>query len=425
MALDLISRRTLLQGLTAATAASAVPSPLLASDRPLKIGYVSPQTGPLAVFAETDNHVIETIRRAVAGGLKAGGKTLPVEILVRDSQSSASRAAEVAASLIEKDEVHLMLVTATPDTTNPVGDQCELAEVPCASTAAPWEAWYFGRGGTPNKGFEYTFHYFFGLDEAIAVYADIWSKLETNKKVGGLFPNDSDGAAWADAKHGLTFHLPKRGFELINPGSFTNNTDNFSSHISAFKQQGVEIVTGVLNPPDWNTFWKQARQQGFKPKIATVAKALVFPASVATLGDGADGLTTEVVWSPFHPFTSSITGETSAALAAGWTTATGKPWTPALGWTHSIFEVGLDVLKRSADPYDRAANREALAATSLATVLGTVDFKKGPFGKNVAVTPTVGGQWRLGGPFGQELVIVANGTLPSVPVGADLRPLPA
>lgn len=65
-----------------------------------KIGYVSPQTGPLAVFAEPDAFVLGQLRQHFAGGLKAGGKIYGVEILVKDSQSNASRAAEVTNDLI-------------------------------------------------------------------------------------------------------------------------------------------------------------------------------------------------------------------------------------------------------------------------------------------------------------------------------------
>ena len=121
------TRRMILKGGLATAAAASFPLPLYAKDRPLKIGYVSPQTGPLAVFGETDNFILDGVRKALANGVHAGGKTREVEIIVKDSQSSFSRAASVAADLIERDEVNLMLVTATPDTTNPVSDQCELA----------------------------------------------------------------------------------------------------------------------------------------------------------------------------------------------------------------------------------------------------------------------------------------------------------
>ena len=33
-------------------------------------------------------------------------------------------------------------------------------------------------------------------------------------------------------------------------------------------------------PPDFATFWSQAAQQGFKPKIVTIGKALLFPSVI-------------------------------------------------------------------------------------------------------------------------------------------------
>ena len=416
------SRRTFVAG-SAATAAM-VSMPAIAKSKVVKVGYVSPQTGPLAVFGETDNYVIKTVRAALKRQLKSGGKDYEVEFIVKDSQSNPNRASEVASQLITRDRVQLMMVASTPDTTNPVGDQCELNEVPCVSTAAPWQAWYFGRGATPKEGFDWTYHFFFGLEDGIAVYQDIWKQLSTNKVVAALFPNDSDGKAWGDLKRGIPAVIPKAGFRLIDPGRYQNLSSDFTPQINEFKRASADIVTGVMLPPDWTTFWKQARQQGFRPKIATVAKALVFPRAVETLGDAADGLSTEVVWSPNHPFKSSLLGTSSAEYAVAYEKGTGRQWTPPLGWIHALFEVAIDSLRRSGDPFDKKAVINAISNTDLGTILGPVSFKKGPV-KNVARTPLVGGQWRLGGGRHKyRLEITANETAPIIPRTSDLVPIP-
>src|SRR5216683_5915877 len=106
--------------------------------RTLKIGYVSPQTGPLAGFGETDTFVVGGVRKALGKGLAVRGQSFPVEVLVRDSQSDPNRAAEVASRLILSDKVDLMLVSSTPETTNPVSDQCEANGTPCVSSVCPW-----------------------------------------------------------------------------------------------------------------------------------------------------------------------------------------------------------------------------------------------------------------------------------------------
>ena len=49
--------------------------------------------------------VIDQIRKTIKGGIKSGGATRPIEILVRDCQSNPNRAAEVTVQLIKSDQV--------------------------------------------------------------------------------------------------------------------------------------------------------------------------------------------------------------------------------------------------------------------------------------------------------------------------------
>jgi branched-chain amino acid transport system substrate-binding protein len=422
-----LSRRRVLQTGTAAVAAGSLASslgfPALAADRPFKVGYVTPQTGPLAPFGEADSFVISTAGSQLANGVKIGGKNIPVEIVIKDSQSNPNRAAEVAADLILKDKVDLMLVASTPETTNPVSDQCELNEVPCVSTVAPWQPWFFARGGDPAKGFNYTYHYFWGLEDVIAVFTNMWSQVETDKVVGGLFPNDGDGNAWGDKEHGFPGPLDKLGYKLVDPGRYQNLNDNFTAQINAFKAAKADIVTGVVIPPDIKTFWTQAIQQGFKPKVLSVGKALLFPVVVESLGDNGTNISTEVWWTPSHPFKSSLTGQSTKELAAAFESATKKQWTQPIGFAHSLIEVAADVLKRSAGPGDRKSVLEAVTKTKLDTIVGPIAWGgPGPF-KNVSKTPLVGGQWRKGAKFKYDLVVVDNKTAPSIPVGGKMEPI--
>src|SRR5262245_28746190 len=94
---------------------------------PIKIGYVSPQTGALAPFSEADTFVVDQIKEHFKStkGITIAGKQRDVEIIVRDSQSDSKRAADVASDLILKDDVDLIVVGATPDNINPVADQGE------------------------------------------------------------------------------------------------------------------------------------------------------------------------------------------------------------------------------------------------------------------------------------------------------------
>jgi branched-chain amino acid transport system substrate-binding protein len=416
-----ISRRRFLQGTAAIVAAPAILkySNAYADNPVIKIGHVSPRTGPLAGFAEADDFVLAAIAKAFAGGIENNGKTYTVEIISKDSQSNPNRAAEVAADLILRDEVDIIVAASTPDTVNPVSDQAEANEVPCITTDCPWQPYFFGRQGVPGTGFESTYHFFWGLEDVIGSFLDMWDSSGVTKKVGGLFPNDADGNAWGDKENGLPKPLAAAGYDLTVPGQYQPLTDDFSSQISAFKAAGCEIVTGNMIPPDFGTFWAQSAQQGFQPKIVTIGKALLFPSVIESLGDRGDGLSSEVWWSPNHPFSSSLTGASAKQLADSYTAATKRPWTQPIGFKHALFEVVADVIKRAEDLSDPSAIVKSIASTKLDTIVGTVDWSKGPI-NNVTKTPLVAGQWqRENGQY--DLKIVANSSAPNIPLTGELK----
>ncbi len=83
----------------AATSASAAPSGNPSSGT-IKIGYVSPITGPAAGFGEPDGYVLGLARKAFAKGLTIDGKLWDVQIIDKDGQSDPARAAQVAQDLI-------------------------------------------------------------------------------------------------------------------------------------------------------------------------------------------------------------------------------------------------------------------------------------------------------------------------------------
>ncbi|WP_422371568.1 ABC transporter substrate-binding protein [Hoeflea sp.] len=425
----MISRRRILKTAAAGglvIAAGGLAMPAIAQNRKIRIGYVSPQTGPLAGFAEADAFTIDMFNRYVSE------QGMDVEVIVKDSQSNPNRAADVAQELIIDDEINLMLVASTPETTNPVSTVCESEGVPTISTKAPWQPWFIGQQGNPGdpqswKPFDFTYHYFWGLEDVIAVFTNMWNQLDTNKTVGGLFPNDADGNAWGDPNVGVAPGFKAAGYETVDPGRFQNLTDDFTAQINAFKQANVDIVTGVVIPPDFTTFRNQAIQQGFSPKAITVAKAILFPQSVETLGESGHNLSSEVWWSANHPFTSSLTGQSCGELAAAFTEATGRPWTQPIGFVHSLFEMAADVIKRAEDPTDPEGVAETIASSDVNTIVGRVAWNgEGvpPFAaKNVCKTPLVGGQWRRKDDGTFELVVVDNKTAPNIPTQGVMEPL--
>jgi branched-chain amino acid transport system substrate-binding protein len=402
--------------------------------REIKIGFVTPLTGALSLFGVPDKYCVDRAVEAIGDGVIAGdGLKHPVQILTRDSQSDGGRAAQVAGDLIQNDGVDIMTAASTPDTVNPVADQAEALGTPCITNDCPWQPYVAGRAaGDFSATFKWTYHTFWGLEDVQACFLDMWSQVETNKVVAAMYPNDADGIPW---QAGWAPVWEPNGFTTIDPGLYQNFTEDFTSQISQFKGAGAEIGMGVFLPPDFTNFWKQAAQQGWTPKVGSYAKALLFPGALEALGPVGNGLTTEVWWTPAHPFTSALLGETAQQFADEYTARGNGQWTQPL--LHFIvFEMAVDTLQRTTSVDDKEAMVAAITSTKLETIGGLIDFTApvepagppwtaGPrhVHPNVYKTPLVGGQWRTGTQYPFELTICSNAAGAMIPVQDKVQPL--
>jgi len=423
------SRRNFLAAAGAAGAALSMPGLLWAQGtdpaQTLKVGFISPRTGALAGFGETDGYVLDIVRKALASRLDVGGKTYAIQIIDRDTQSDPSRASQLAKSLINDDKIDVMLAISTPETINPVSDACEAAGVPCMSSVMPWEAWYFGRGAKPDQPspFRWSYHFSFGVANFARTYISQWKGVATNRKVGVLYPNDADGNA---IRAHLAPELAKAGFTIVDPGPYEDGTTDYSAQIAKFKAERCEIFNSFPLPPDFATFWRQAAQQGYAKtvKIAQIAKTGLFPSGVEALGTLGENLASGAYWHKDFPYKSSLTGMTGGQLADGYEASSGKMWTQQLGATMALFDAGFAAIKASGAPKDKAAVAMTMSKLRTPTMVGTIDFAKGPV-PNVAVAPIIGTQWvkaKSGAKHKLDYVVTDNADDPNVPVAAKLRP---
>ena len=405
-----LPRRTILKGIAAGVAVTTLTRPAFGVPETVKIGLVGPKTGRLALFYEEMSYAIDAAMAAMNNSITINGTVHPLEIVVKDSQSSPNRASEVAQELILKDKVHIVTAFATPETVNPVADQCELNGVPCVSNDAPLEPYFFGRKGNPKKGFEWTYHFFFSGPGAGEATNKALVRVPTNKKMGVLWANDIDGRTMSRV---VPPTLSEAGLVLIDPGRFDLPASDFTPEISAFKAAEAEIVYSVIPGPDFTVFWNQAAQQGFKPKALVAGKVGEFPQAVYLYSQRATNFLTEVWWSKFHPFASGLTGQSSQELAKAYEKASNQQASMGLGFRHSLIEVAVDALKRTQSLGDPSSIRDALRDTDYKSIVGPINFKKYAF-PNVCETKLVMGQWRKGAKWPVEIVIVDNTFLPEV-----------
>lgn len=415
----LVSRRAALQGLAAVAGSATLARPAFAAPETVKIGLVGPKTGPLALFYEEMSYAIEHVRRAMNNSININGTVHPLEIVVKDSQSNPNRASEVAQELILQDKVHIVTAFATPETVNPVADQCEINGMPCVTNDDPLESYFFGRKGDPKKGFEWTYNFFFSGKGVNAALLAAYARVPSNKKIGVLWANDDDGRVFAQVMPPV---MREAGFTVVDPGRFDLPSSNYTPEITAFKAGAAEICLTVVPGPDFTIFWNQCAQQGYKPKIVTAGKVDEFPQGVYPYGNRAINFIAEVWWSRYHPFKSSITGQPCEELAAEYERVANQQASMGLGFRHSLLEVPIAALQKTQKLDDPASIRDAIRDNAFSTIVGPVDFKKGPF-PNCAETKVVSGQWRKGKKWPLELVIIDNKYDPEVPVNAEPEPI--
>ena len=346
--------------------------------RDIKVGFVAPLTGPLAAFGEADKFCVDQWNAAVKDGLTtADGETHKVQILVRDSQSDANRAATVAGDLITNDGVDMMMTASTSDTVNPVADQAEALGVPCFSSDSPWQNFVFGRGGSPDKPFKYTYHAFWGVETNAAVQLDIWSKIKTNKKIGLMCPNDADGLALADPKTGLPFFFKQAGYTIIDGGRYQDGSRGL--HLRDQQVQGRRLRPRLRrhDPAGLRQLLEAVPPAGLPAQgRAPCPRPCSSRRSWSRWASIGYGLTCELWWSPVFPYKSSLTGETCQQLVDTWTTTTGKQWVQPL-MHYILFEVVADTLKRTTSIDDKDATAQALKETDLDTIAGKINFTQG------------------------------------------------
>jgi len=405
----------------AATAPAGTPSTI-------KIGIPNPDTGPLAGFGEgtpwAEMLVVDAINLEGGIYLSEYDTSVPIEAIFINTESDATKAAEVTAQLIDKDGVDMLIARHTPGTALPVSAMAETRGVPFVSLECPVNPWLAG------GPYEWGFHSFWMVEDNCDMFMDMWEEMGFGPGtiVGGIFPNDPDGLAWQPI---FEQKLPERGYELI-PMRTEMMQNDWTNVINEFKAAGVQLVTGVPITPDFANFSAAAVAQGLNFEIATMGRAFLFPSDAEANPESViPRLTNEVWWSPWHPWTSSIDGMTCMELADMYEEVFDKPWSAPMGYKYAGMEIAVDALKRAGAngwiPADNSLDnrvilRDAIGATDLDTMIGHIKYDPVT---HVSLTDIVGGQWRVAGnrPDGSpiaEIDIVYNKTQPLVPLNGKL-----
>ncbi len=383
----------------------------------IKAADIVPLSGTLALLGRMTPWVLAHKLKAVHAndGVAVGDRTCVLDVKVYDSKSTVAGSADAATQAILSDKVDVVIAQGAPETTNPASDLCERYHVPCITTTTAIQAWLYGPDGKP-KTYADSFAFFLSVIDLVKNDIGVMKTLpDFNGKVGYLYPSNSDGTVFVSI---FDPAFKKEGWTPVDPGRFEAGLPDFSAIINTFKRQHVQIVAGILDPPDLQNYLQQAAQSGFKPRMTIISKGTGYADAIQAIGTPAAGVLGVNFWSPAFPGTSTFGGWTGQQFVAAYE-AENHPayYAPTGAYDDAALDILLSALKR-AKSGSKADITRAIAATDIDTIVGRVKFNA----QHYSAQPLGMAQWHQD-PKTKRWVKenVYNAVFPDVRKTADLK----
>ncbi len=359
--------------------------PAVAAAQTIKVGAVVPLTGRYAALGAQVRPgyeiAIEDINKD--GGVTVAGKKMPIELILLDDESDATKTVARLETLAAQGVV-AYLGGAGSDLHAAAASVAEKNKVPYLGIA-------FALNKIHQQGFRYLFSPFWKSPDIGQQLAPLLSSIPAAErpKRAAIFQEKTDwgremAAAYADAGKAA-------GFEVVVQGEYAPGAKDYSDLILKAKAAQVDSVYGLPTPPDGMAMIKQMKELDFNPKLALLIRAPDGPVWVQNLGKDGDYVMLAPGW---H---NGVKYPGVAELNAAYTKRVGRPADPLTGPSYACVQILAAALTK-AGAADREKVRDAIAATDLTgTVIGPVKFR--PDGTGIVQSVFI--QWQNGK---QELV---------------------
>lgn len=342
-------------------------SPSVAADDVLVIGAPLALTGGLADEGKKQQDVwkLWLDKIEAAGGITVAGKKMQVKFVEYDYQTDGKRAGQLAEKLVTDDNVDVLMAPFGSGHTKIVAAVAERYQVPMlacvASSVSVYDQGFKYLFGTlaPNTGMTESMVEFFKAKKPDLKTVAVYGK-------DGVFPKAMATALAASAEAG--------GIEVVYNELYAADTMDHSSAVSAIKAADPDWVYMTGYTQDLILGRKQLAELGVTSPIITMVTGPAYREFTEGLGSLADGVTSATWWHHATAYTDAVgPWSTTASFYEDFKTAFGSD----PDYVHGSCAAAADVLVnavQTAGSKDKAAVRDALAATDILTFYGPIDF---------------------------------------------------
>ena len=351
----------------------------------VRLGAVVPLTGRYAnggaqVRAGYEFAVEDTNAR---GGVQVGSGRVPLEVTIVDDESDPTKTVSRLEALSAQGVVALL---------GGFGSDLHAAAAAVAEkNRIPYCGVAFALHAIHERGFRFIFSPFPKSPElASETYRFLNASIPADQRPRrvAIFQERTDwgrelGDIW-------TARSRENGYQVVLRAEYTPLSRDLSDLILRAKNAGAEAVFSVPTPPDGITLIRQMKELDFTPKVIIMIRAADAVGWAQALGKDGDDVLLAPGW--HHALRFPGVEELNAKHERRF----GRPADVIVGPAYACVQIVANAIARAGKP-DPGAIRDAMATTSLRTVIGPVRFRPDGTG----IVPTVFVQWQAGK---QELV---------------------
>ena len=336
--------------------------PLPAWAQAVKVGAVVPLTGrygPGGAQVRAGYEIaVEQIN--AAGGVTVGGKKVPLELVLLDDESDATKTVSRLETLAAQGVVGYL---------GGFGSDLHAAAASVAEkNKIPYLGVAFALHKVHQQGFRYLFSPFWKSPDIGQQLPGMLNAIPAGErpKTVAIFQEKTDwgremATAWTEAGKAA-------GYQVVVNSEYAPGAKDFSDLILKAKSANADAVFALPTPPDGMTMVKQMKELSYTPKLTLFIRAPDPPIWTKNLGKDGDFVVLAPGW---H---NAVKAPGVKELNEAHTKKIGRPADPIAGPAYACVQILAAAVSR-AGAADREKVRDAIAATDMTTVIGPVKFR--------------------------------------------------